>query len=179
MPLLEQLLAFTTSTAATPWIYLLVFALVTLDGFFPPVPGETVLVAVAALSASTGDPALIWIVAAGAAGAAGAIAGDSIAYAIGSRLGRPGRPERRSRPRVARAVERARAELHRRPVTLLATARYIPVERVVVNVTAGLVRYPVRRFLPITAIAGAGWSAFVSTLGLAEESAREIHDRRG
>lgn len=52
-------------------------------------------------------------------------------------------------------------------MTLLATARYIPVGRVLVNMAAGALSYPFTRFLAITVIGAAVWSAFISTIGLA------------
>ncbi|MGV2904131.1 DedA family protein, partial [Microbacterium sp. AGC62] len=33
---------------ASPWLYLVLFTVTVIDGFFPPVPSETVLVAAAA-----------------------------------------------------------------------------------------------------------------------------------
>lgn len=44
---------------ASPWLYLVLFAVTIIDGFFPPIPSETVLVAAAAVTASTGEGNLL------------------------------------------------------------------------------------------------------------------------
>lgn len=65
--------------AASPVVYLGMYLLATIDGFFPPIPSESLAIALAALSVSSGQPnlALIILVA-----AAGAFTGDQIAYTI-------------------------------------------------------------------------------------------------
>ena len=68
---------------ATPWVYVVLFALAVVDGFFPPVPSETVLIALAATSVALGTPNLALVL---VAGAAGAFVGDQVAYWIGSRV---------------------------------------------------------------------------------------------
>ena len=69
--------------ANAPWVYLALFALATIDGLFPPVPSESVVIALAALSVSAGTPNLALIL---LAAATGAFTGDQIAYAVGSRI---------------------------------------------------------------------------------------------
>ena len=68
---------------ASPLVYLGMYLFATIDGFFPPIPSESLVVALAALSMSSGQPnlALIFLVA-----AAGAFTGDQIAYTIGKWL---------------------------------------------------------------------------------------------
>ncbi len=140
----------------SPWIYALIFVFVLIDAFFPPIPSEVVVVALAALSASTGAPDMYLLV---AATVAGALCGDNIAYLLGKSLGQ----ERISRSRwqvVARASTWAREELKRRPVLIILTAREIPIGRTVVNITAGATGFPWRRFAPISAVAGASWAGY-------------------
>src|SRR5690625_4360522 len=69
--------------AESPWILLAVLLLATIDGFFPPVPSESVVIAVAVL-AMTGDGPSMWLLILVAA--VGAFCGDVIAYAIGSKV---------------------------------------------------------------------------------------------
>src|SRR5690606_41677879 len=57
--------------------------LATLDGFFPPVPSESVVIAVAVL-AMTGTGPSLWLLILVAA--LGAFTGDVIAYTIGSKV---------------------------------------------------------------------------------------------
>jgi membrane protein DedA with SNARE-associated domain len=147
---------------ASPWLYLAMFAVALIDGFFPPVPSETVLVAAAAVAASTGRPDLIAL---GLAAAAGAAIGDNIAFAIGRRTGTT-RLAWMRRPRVARALTWARAALDRRGAGLILGARFIPVGRVAVNLSAGAVGYPWRRFALLSVAAGLCWAGYSIAIGL-------------
>ena len=45
----------------SPWAFVVLWLLATLDGFFPPVPSETAVIALAAVSAATGRPEM-WLV---------------------------------------------------------------------------------------------------------------------
>ena len=49
---------------------------------------------------------------------------------------------------------------------LIFTARYIPVGRIAVNMTAGATRYPFRRFLPLSIAAGVTWAAYSALFGI-------------
>lgn len=146
----------------SPWLYLVLFAVTVIDGFFPPVPSETVLVAAAAVTASTGEGNLLLL---GAVAAVGAAIGDNIAFVIGRGLGTT-RFAWMKRPRIAAAFEHAQRALDRRSATLILGARYIPVGRVAVNMSAGALGFPWRRFLPLSLIAGLSWSVFSLVIGL-------------
>ena len=147
---------------ASPWLYLVLFLVTIIDGFFPPVPSETVLVAAAAVAASSGDGNLLYL---GVVGAVGAAIGDNVAFAIGRRIG-TNRYAWMRRPRVAAAFSHAQTALNRRSATLILGARYVPVGRVAVNMSAGALGFPWRRFLPLSLIAGASWSVFSLAIGL-------------
>jgi membrane protein DedA with SNARE-associated domain len=148
--------------AASPWLYLVMFAAAMIDGFFPPIPSETVLVAAAAVAASSGGTDIVLLC---VAAALGAVAGDNIAYAIGRLLG-VDRWAWMKRPRVAAAVDRAQRTLERRGAPLILGARYIPVGRVAVNMSAGALRYPWRRFLPLSILGGVTWAAYSAAIGM-------------
>ncbi|HEX7537778.1 MAG TPA: DedA family protein [Dermatophilaceae bacterium] len=154
----DWLLALT----GAPWAYLALFALATLDGIFPPLPSESVVIALAALSVSTGTPSLALVL---LAAAAGAFTGDQIAYAVGGRI-----DVRRIRilrnPRGQRTVDSAERALARRGPSFILAARFVPVGRVAVNLTAGAVGYPRRRFVGLTAFAGVMWSLYSVAIGL-------------
>lgn len=148
--------------AASPLVYVGLYLFAAIDGFFPPIPSESLVIALAALSVSGGQPnlALILIVA-----AAGAFTGDQIAYAIGDHVDVRGLRVLRGR-RGQRTLDWAeRAITHRGPSFILA-ARYVPVGRVAVNMTAGALGYPRRRFVPLTAVAGSTWSVYSVAIGL-------------
>ncbi|MBC6494899.1 DedA family protein [Microbacterium sp. 4-7] len=150
-------------TVASPWLYAVLLAVTIIDGFFPPVPSETVLVAAAAVLASSGEPwALIPL---GLVAALGATIGDNIAFVLGRRLGTT-RWAWMRRPRIASAFAHAERALDQRSAALILGARYIPVGRVAVNMSAGALRFPWRRFLPLSVVAGLSWSALSLAIGL-------------
>lgn len=148
--------------ACSPLTYVLVLALVTLDGLFPPVPSETTVIALAAVAVATGHPNLVLVL---GVAAAGAFAGDQLAYAVGRHL-RPCRLSRLDKSRWDLLLDRAGHTLaHRGPAVLLA-ARYVPVGRVVVNLAAGATGYPRRRFTAVTAVGAVTWSLYTVVIGV-------------
>ena len=159
MDILNELIMHAVTS---PWLYLVLFAVTVIDGFFPPVPSETLLVAAAAVAASTGEGNLLLL---GAIAAIAAAIGDNIAFAIGRGLGTT-RFRWMRRPRVAAAFAHARLALDRRSATLILGARYIPVGRVAVNMSAGALAFPWRRFVPLSLIGGLSWSVFSIAIGL-------------
>ena len=167
---MDALSVFIIDAAAQWWIYPLLLALCLIDGIFPPVPSESVVVALAAIAVSAGAPN-IWLVAAVAA--VGAIAGDNIAYLIGRRIGAD-RFRWMQRPRVAAAFAWARRELDRRGALLILSARYIPVGRVAVNMTAGATGYNHRKFVLFSVAAGISWSLYSVAIGAL--AGRWFHD---
>lgn len=144
-----------------PWLYAGVFALVVADAFTVVLPGEIVVVALAALAISTGVPAL-WalIVVAWAA----AVTGDNLTYLVGHRIGTQ-RWAWIRRPRPQAAVRYARTALEQRPASLLFTARYIPYARIAANLTAGATHFSYARFLPLTVAAGLTWALYNTVIG--------------
>jgi len=147
---------------ASPWLALILFTVTVIDGFFPPIPSETVLVAAAAVSASTGGGDLLML---GLVAAVGAAVGDNIAFAIGRRVGTR-RPAWMRRPRISAAFDRAERALDQRSAMLILGARYIPVGRVAVNMSAGALGFSWRRFVPLSIVAGVSWSALSLSIGL-------------
>lgn len=162
MDLLALLNTLVTDLAASPWLFLVVFAVCVIDGFFPPVPSETVVVGAATVSVATGEPNLLLLI---GVAAAGAIVGDNIAYQLGRALGTARFRWMRAK-RVATTLDWARRGLDRRGALLIFTARYIPVGRIAVNMTAGATRYPFRRFLPLSIAAGVTWAAYSALFGI-------------
>lgn len=163
MPGADLLNDYVLALAASPWIYAIAFVLIAVDGFFPPFPSESVVVALAALSASNGIPDIgLLLVVAGA----GAIAGDNVAYLGGRAIGRRRLLQLRFKP-LARLIGWAETGLAKRPGTLFIAARYIPLGRFGVNVTAGAVDYPFGRFLVWCIAAGTSWAAYTVLIGFA------------
>ncbi|WP_163542834.1 DedA family protein [Occultella kanbiaonis] len=156
--------------AASHWVLLALFLFCTIDGFFPPVPSESVVIALASLSI-TGNAPSIWLILPVAA--LGAFCGDVIAYLIGTRV-----PIRRLRlfrtRRGARALAWAETALQRRGGAFILSARYIPIGRVAVNMTAGAVGFGFRRFAGFAALAAVTWSIYSVLLGFSAGAV--LHD---
>lgn len=159
--LMDAINVFIVDAAGQWWVYPLLFILCTVDGFFPPLPSESVVVALAAVSVSAGVPN-IWLVVLVAA--VGAIVGDNIAYAIGRHIGTR-RFHWMRRPRPAAAFAWAKRGLDHRGAALILSARYIPVGRVAVNMMAGATGYNRRRFVPFTILAGISWALYSAGIG--------------
>ncbi len=171
MDLLALLNGLVTDLAASPWVYPVVFLVCFVDGFFPPVPSETVVVGAATIGSATGEPVLLLLV---GVAALGAIVGDNTAYLLGRVLGTTRFRWMRTR-RAAATLEWARRGLARRGALLIFTARYVPVGRIAVNMTAGATGYPPRRFVPLSVAAGSTWAAYSAVFGVV--AGRWLHDQ--
>ena len=148
--------------ADQPWILLALYLFCSIDGFFPPVPSESIVIALATVSVQ-GDAVPLWLVIPVAA--AGAMTGDLIAFAIGRRI-----PIHRLRifrsGRGQSMLAWAEEQLRRRGGVFILSARYIPVGRVAVNMTAGAVGFPLRRFIAFDAVAAVMWALYGTAIGV-------------
>lgn len=160
---MELLTDAVLAIAQSPWVLVAIVGICLVDGFFPPVPSETLVVATAAVAAATGNPALL--VGIVLAAALGAVLGDNIAYAMGRAVGVERWRWMRT-DRVRSIVDWARRGLDRRTAALVLTARYIPVGRIAVNMTAGATGLPRRRFVPLTVLAGLSWALYSTGIGV-------------
>lgn len=79
----HALLDLVRDLMTSPWIYLTLFGFAALDGFFPVVPSES-LVITAGVFAAYGDPSLCGVI---AAAALGAMVGDHTSYLLGRLAG--------------------------------------------------------------------------------------------
>ncbi|WP_159449596.1 DedA family protein [Demequina sp. NBRC 110057] len=153
----EFILALTESL----WIYPGVLLLSLIDGVFPVVPSESVVIATATASQQTGSPILVLIF---VCAAAGAWLGDQAAYLIGAKA-----DVRRwrifTRGRWLNALNWAENQLEKRGTTFIIAARFIPMGRVVVNLMAGALRFPHRRFMGVDAVAVTIWALWSIALG--------------
>ena len=148
--------------AASPLIYLGMYLFATIDGFFPPIPSESLAIALTALSVSSGKPNLQLII---LVAAAGAFTGDQIAYVVGQRVNTLRIPLLAG-PRGQGTLQWAKRTLAHRGASFILAARFIPVGRVCVNMTAGAVGYSRRRFVVLAAIASLSWSSYCAAIGI-------------
>ncbi|MEU7853812.1 DedA family protein [Nonomuraea sp. NPDC049141] len=138
---------------SSPWLYLALFALALLDGFFPVVPAETSVITAAVFAASgQTNLALVIVVA-----ALGAFAGDHVSYLIGKKSG--------GRLRDRKAFVWAANALAERGGMVLVVARYIPGGRTATTLTMGAVRHPLRSFTFFDAIAASSWAVYSGLIG--------------
>lgn len=157
----DEITQWVLDASGSPWVLPIVALLTILDAFLVIVPSETVVVALATLSISSGTPnlALLIIVAAIAA-----MIGDSLTFALGRKLGSPMLARIRS-PRVQSVFLWARTALDRRAALVIFIARYIPYGRVAVNLVAGATGFSYRRYLPLSALACLAWALYNVALG--------------
>jgi membrane protein DedA with SNARE-associated domain len=153
---------FILAAAGQPWVLFLVLACCIIDGFFPPIPSESVVVGLAAVAA-TADVPNPWLLI--LAAALGAFSGDNIAYLIGRRVGTRRWHWMRG-PRMQSAFRWAGQELRKRPASLILVARFIPIGRVAVNLTAGVTHYPHLRFVGLTVLSATLWAAYSVGIGM-------------
>ncbi|MDX6263364.1 MAG: rane-associated protein [Kribbellaceae bacterium] len=171
----DAILHFTQELMSSWWIYLALFGFAALDGFFPAIPSET-LVVTAGVFAATGGPNLYVVI---AMAAAGAFLGDHISYALGRGAG--GRLLDRFEPGTKRhkLTLWARTALEERGGLVLVVARYVPGGRTAVTLTMGAVRYPLRNFSFFAALAAASWGLYCSLVGYIGGKAFEDNPLKG
>jgi membrane protein DedA with SNARE-associated domain len=157
----EYVETWVLSLSTSPWIYVAILAVSIVDAFFPIVPSESTVIAASTTAAATGSPLLagVWI-----AAAVGAWCGDQTGRFIGTKIN-----VRRwaffRRPRVLKTLLWAEHGLEKRGTSLIIAARFIPMGRIAVNLTAGALGYPAKRFMVVTAIAASIWASWGVALG--------------
>lgn len=147
------------------WTYLATGLLCWLDGFFPPLPSESIIIAMSALSFGHGD-VLWWVLFPVAL--VGAWCGDNTAYWIGRSI-RLDKIFRGDANRIR--LWKARRMLDRRGPEVLLTARFIPGWRVLAMMMSGSLRMPWRRFALIDIGSVMVWALFAFGIGAASGSA--------
>lgn len=152
---------FLVAAAGQPWIYVVVLLCCIIDGFFPPLPSEAILVGLAALLLTPGGPNPWFLF---LAAAAGAFVGDNIAYRLGRRVG-TSRFAWMRRPLMQRGFARAGSALERRAVPMILVARFIPVARVAVNLTAGATGYSYKAFRWLAVLSASLWAGYSLAIG--------------
>ncbi|MFB4303965.1 DedA family protein [Actinomadura sp. NTSP31] len=172
---MDSILDGVGAAVASPWFGLVLFAVAALDGFFPVVPSESMVIA-GGVYAASGSPDLAVVV---VSAALGAFAGDHVAYLLGRGPG--GRLLRRARPgtRRYRALVWARGALAERGGLVLVVARYVPGGRTAVTVTMGALGYPLRRFSVFAGVAAVSWGLYGGLLGYVGGAAFEDDPVKG
>jgi membrane-associated protein len=169
------ILHFVETLMGSPWVYAALLAFAAIDGFFPLVPSES-LVITSGVFAATGEPVLPLVI---LAAAAGAFIGDHVAYGLGRTAG--GRLGERAGEgtRKRKAFDWAGNILDSRGGLIVIVCRYIPGARTAITMTAGAVRYPVRRFSFFDGIAALSWGAYSALVGYVGGAAFEDDPFKG
>ncbi|MHA6621407.1 DedA family protein [Pseudonocardia sp. DLS-67] len=140
------------------WLLPALALLVTLDGPFPVVPSEPLLMTASAVAIGRHDvPLALGLL---AAAFAGSVAGDHLLFMLGRtsrRLARPGSSG------IASWVQR---NIARRPAVTIVGARFVPAGRLVSTTAAGRYGLAPRRFLPCSLASSALWSGYMMAVGL-------------
>ena len=142
-----------------PWLqrygYGAVFVLVGVEGFGIPAPGQTILEAGAAASASAGSRLRIqWVVTT-------AFLAASLGAVLGYLIGRTGGRRLLARLRIPeRHLDRVESAFDRYGVWLVVFARFFDGTRQLHGIAAGVLGMPWGRFLGFTLVGAALWACF-------------------
>ena len=169
------IVTFVEGALNSPWGLLAVTAVAAIDGFFPVVPSES-LVVTAGVFAAAGDQALALVI---AAAAVGAFTGDHVSYFAGRRAGDRLTGRLRAGTRKAAAFEWARRVLAERGGAVIVVARYVPGGRTAVTLTAGAVNHPLSSFTLFDGIAAVSWATYASLVGYLGGAAFEDQPLKG
>jgi membrane-associated protein len=140
------------------WLLPALALLVALDGPFPVVPSEPLLMTASAVAVGAQDvPMALGLL---AAAFAGSVAGDHLMFALG-------RTSRRvARPGEAGIAGWVRRNIALRPLVTIVGARFVPAGRLVSTTAAGRYGLSSRRFLPCSLVSSALWTGYMMGVGL-------------
>lgn len=158
---MDAIVQFVVAAAAQPASYLVVALLVAADGVIPVVPSEATVVALAA-AVSSEHPRLLPLLVLAAAG--GAWVGDNLAFTIGA-IPRLRRSRILTSGRMAPLMDWARTGFEQRGATIIIIARFLPIVRIAVNITAGTVGLRRRRFMALTGLTSLIWAGYTIATG--------------
>jgi membrane protein DedA with SNARE-associated domain len=143
------------------WAMLLMFALLTLESFGLPVPGETALIACSVL-ASQGSLSIVWVI---VVGVAAAIIGDNLGYWAARKGGRPLLERHRLTRRYAeKYLPRGERFFAAHGGKAVFFGRFVAVLRVTAAWVAGITHMHWWRFLLWNALGGIVWATGVSLI---------------
>lgn len=171
----DMIVQLVEGALSSPWGLLALAAVAAVDGFFPLVPSES-LVVTAGVFAAAGNQTLALII---AAGALGAFTGDHVSYFVGRRAGDRLTGRLREGSRKFAAYGWARRILAERGGTVIVVGRYVPGGRTAVTLTAGAVRHPLSSFTLFDGIAAASWATYAALVGYLGGAAFEDEPLKG
>jgi membrane-associated protein len=140
------------------WLLPVLALLVTLDGPFPVVPSEPLLMTASAVAIGSNDVPMAFGLL--AAALVGSVAGDHLLFALGRTSRRVAVPGDGG---IARWVRR---NVVGRPAVTIVGARFVPGGRLVSTTAAGRYGLGLRRFVPCSLVSSALWACYMMSVGL-------------
>ena len=158
---MQDVQEFVLSLVGSPWLYPVFGLVIAVSAAIPPVPSSALIVALGAVNAHSGHPALILLI---VAGTAGSVLGDHVMYLLGRGSRFTQWPLLRS-PATQRRVEKLEAKLESGGLYFAVLARVIPLGRTLIALVSGSTRLDLQEWLARTTGAGPSWTAYSLAFG--------------
>lgn len=158
---MQDVQEFVLSLVGSPWLYPVFGLVIAVSAAIPPVPSSALIVALGAVNAHSGRPALILLI---VAGTAGSVLGDHVMYLLGRGSRFTQWPLLRS-PATQRRVEKLEAKLESGGLYFAVLARFIPLGRTLIALVSGSTRLDLKEWLARTTGAGTIWTAYSLAFG--------------
>jgi len=152
---------FVLSLVGSQWLYPVFGLVIAVSAAIPPVPSSALIVALGAVNAHSGRPALILLI---VAGTAGSVLGDHVMYLMGRGSRFTQWPLLRS-PAAQRRIEKLEAKLESGGLYFAVLARFIPLGRTLIALVSGSTRLDLKEWLARTTGAGTIWTAYSLAFG--------------
>ena len=158
---MQDVQEFVLSLVGSPWLYPVFGLVIAVSAAIPPVPSSALIVALGAVNAHSGHPALILLI---VAGTAGSVLGDHVMYLMGRGSRFTQWPLLRS-PAAQRRIEKLEAKLESGGLYFAVLARFIPLGRTLIALVSGSTRLDLKEWLARTTGAGTIWTAYSLAFG--------------
>ena len=158
---MQDVQEFVLSLVGSPWLSPVFGLVIAVSAAIPPVPSSALIVALGAVNAHSGHPALILLI---VAGTAGSVLGDHVMYLLGRGSRFTQWPLLRS-PATQRRVEKLEAKLESGGLYFAVLARFIPLGRTLIALVSGSTRLDLKEWLARTTGAGTIWTAYSLAFG--------------
>jgi membrane protein DedA with SNARE-associated domain len=144
------------SFIGSPWAYVVVAASITGSALLSPLPSETMMVSAMSLAIAGRMNIAIVVVAA----ALGSWCGDVLAYNVGRLLSGRTRTWATSSAKGRKALDWVEDREESWGPALIMSGRFVPGGVTAVGLSAGVVGFPVRKFLLYAALGAVIWAAY-------------------
>ena len=158
---MQDVQEFVLSLVGSQWLYPVFGLVIAVSAAIPPVPSSALIVALGAVNAHSGRPALILLI---VAGTAGSVLGDHVMYLMGRGSRFTQWPLLRS-PAAQRRIEKLEAKLESGGLYFAVLARFIPLGRTLIALVSGSTRLDLKEWLARTTGAGTIWTAYSLAFG--------------